>query len=720
MLGRDALERRCDPLDERGRGDGSGQAVEPDQPAGELLPVGHRGRVQQRAVVAVLHRPVLADGALDQPGRVRLDEDGRLLVALAQLPLGAVAVGARVELRRHAEVALAAGREAHVAAHAVEAEGADVVAVWVAADDIPLAAHEVEAVGIDRTRGLLVGGDRPVAEDHGALLRDGRLELLQTNRDLRREATAQQAHRHFRGGVVGGVRAAEREVLEGEAQRLGVGELAVEQMHRGRERGELGIRQVEAGQEVVLLQERIQLLAGEVVALRLQWHAESEQLAAIGIEAARECLVRHFRVALDGLLDVASGGGAPLRHQVRHERELTYEFVGVGCHGSQESMRGPGAQRLPGRRKFGRYRSCDAATARGAPRGALYDAVMAFRRLRHARAAISLCIVTGLLPGAVAAGAATPALAPDPAWWAPNARLLVQGALPSRPVAARFGTGLTGWTLLGPGAVSVRAGGPGGHYAALRDNTTLETPPLTIARTQQVVLISARAPVGAPLVHVTALDAAGAAHPLGDLRPTASWDTFAFNSAGLGGQTVRLVLDPVMGRTDALDLARVGESEQVATGMTLVRGAARRAAGLPAGALLTAGAGPFELRTGLFRMASDAATASVWIRGIAGLRPTVTLAAGKRTLGTAIAGKAWRAVRVPVVALRGQRVALSVASGNAAGLQLAYVGTVQRAPALRVRRFLPAKPDAPAGAPIGVVVTGSRALAGGRVTLERS
>ena len=170
---------------------------------------------------------------------------------------------------------------------------------------------------------------------------------------------------------------------------------------------------------------------------------------------------------------------------------------------------------------------------------------MAFRRLRHARAAISLCIVTGLLPGAVAAGAATPALAPDPTWWAPNARLLVQGALPSRPVAARFGTGLTGWTLLGPGAVSVRAGGPGGHYAALRDNTTLETPPLTIARTQQVVLISARAPVGAPLVHVTALDAAGAAHPLGDLRPTASWDTFAFNSAGLGGQTVRLMLDQI-------------------------------------------------------------------------------------------------------------------------------------------------------------------------------
>ena len=51
-------------------------------------------------------------------------------------------------------------------------------------------------------------------------------------------------------------------------------------------------------------------------------------------------------------------------------------------------------------------------------------------------------------------------------------------------------------------------------------------------------------------------------------------------------------------------------------------------------------------------------------------------------------------MRVPVAALRGRRVALSVASDDATGLQLAYVGTVQRAPALRVRRFVPAEPEA--------------------------
>ena len=82
------------------------------------------------------------------------------------------------------------------------------------------------------------------------------------------------------------------------------------------------------------------------------------------------------------------------------------------------------------------------------------------------------------------------------------------------------------------------------------------------------------------------------------LRPPASWDTFAFNAAGLAGQTVRLVLDPVMGRQDAVDLARVGESEQVAAGMRLVRGAARRAVGLPAGALLTASAGTLRAAHG--------------------------------------------------------------------------------------------------------------------------
>jgi hypothetical protein len=343
---------------------------------------------------------------------------------------------------------------------------------------------------------------------------------------------------------------------------------------------------------------------------------------------------------------------------------------------------------------------------------------MAPRRRTFLHAAVLACAAAALPPAASARAGAAPT-APDPAWWAPRARLLTLTVQPSRPPAARFASGLAGWTLTGSGAVTIHDGGPGGRYAALRDNTTLETPPLTVGAAQQVLLVAARAPVGAPLVHVSVVLADGAVRPLGDLRPTASWDTFAFNAAGLTGQSVRLVLDPVMGRLDAVDLARVGESEQVAAGMQLVRGAARRAVGLPAGALLTAGAGPFELRTELFRVASDAVTVSVWIRGIAGLRPSIELTAGGRLLGGAVAGKVWRAVRVPVSALRGHRVALTVTSRDANGLQLAFVGTVQRAPALRVLRFVPAAPDAKPGSPIGVVVTGSRALVGVQVALEQ-
>ena len=193
--------------------------------------------------------------------------------------------------------------------------------------------------------GLLVGGDRPVAEDDRALLRDRRLELLQPHRDLGREAAAEQAHGDLGRGVVGRVGAAEREVLERQPQRLGVCELPVEQVHGRRERRELGVVEVERRQEVVLLQQRVELLAREVVALRLERHAEGEQLAAVGVETAREGLVGHLGVALDSLFHVARRGRAPLGHQVRDERELAHELVGVRCHRRQESMRGTGTPR---------------------------------------------------------------------------------------------------------------------------------------------------------------------------------------------------------------------------------------------------------------------------------------------------------------------------------------------------------------------------------------
>jgi len=107
---------------------------------------------------------------------------------------------------------------------------------------------------------------------------------------------------------------------------------------------------------------------------------------------------------------------------------------------------------------------------------------------------------------------------------------------------------------------------------------------------------------------------------------------------------------------------------------------------------------------------------SVWIRGLGGLRPVIELSAGSRSLGTAVAGRLWRPVRVPVAALRGRSVTLTIASSDGDGLQLAYIGTVQRSPGLRVRRFVPAKKP---GRPVGVVVTGSRVLIGVGIALEQ-
>ena len=67
---------------------------------------------------------------------------------------------------------------------------------------------------------------------------------------------------------------AEREVLEREAERLGVGELPLQVVQGRLERGELVVVELEALEEVVLGAQRVELLAGELVPLRLERDAE--------------------------------------------------------------------------------------------------------------------------------------------------------------------------------------------------------------------------------------------------------------------------------------------------------------------------------------------------------------------------------------------------------------------------------------------------------------
>src|SRR5207248_3402036 len=111
------------------------------------------------------------------------------------------------------------------------------------------------------------------------LLGDRRLELAQPPGQLGRVVGV--AYLDSLGDVgrrVSEAGPSEREVLQSQAERLGVRELALQKVEARLERGQLVVRELELGQEVVLRPERVQLFAGELVALRLERDAEGEQL----------------------------------------------------------------------------------------------------------------------------------------------------------------------------------------------------------------------------------------------------------------------------------------------------------------------------------------------------------------------------------------------------------------------------------------------------------
>src|SRR5438270_575968 len=88
--------------------------------------------------------------------------------------------------------------------------------------------------------------------------------------------------RKSRSRRVGEAGASEGEILEREAERLRVRELPLEEVEGGLERGELLVRELELREEVLLGAEGVQLLARELVALRLERHAEREEFRAVG------------------------------------------------------------------------------------------------------------------------------------------------------------------------------------------------------------------------------------------------------------------------------------------------------------------------------------------------------------------------------------------------------------------------------------------------------
>ena len=238
-------------------------AVLAEHPAGERLDRGVLGLED-----AVDERSGLVQCPMHPPGGVAVHLDLRGPGDGPVLPVLADAVGVDVEVLRQAEVALAAGGEADVAADARDAERADVVVVEIVADDVPGASIAAQGVGIQRPLARLVAPRRPVAELDRPLLRDRRLELREPAGHLGRVVGI--AHLDARGGLRRRVvepGAAESEVLQRQPQRLRVGERPLEHVERRLQRRQLVVVELELVEEVVLGAERVQLLAGELVAL---------------------------------------------------------------------------------------------------------------------------------------------------------------------------------------------------------------------------------------------------------------------------------------------------------------------------------------------------------------------------------------------------------------------------------------------------------------------
>ena len=131
-------------------------------------------------------------------------------------------------------------------------------------------------------------------------------------------------------------RPAPRDLLEREPQRLGVGELAVEQRQRELQRRELLVGERDRREVEVLRPQRVVLLLGDAVERLVDGELDPErvELGAVGVEAPGEGVLVHPAVALDVPADLEGRHGPALRHEVRDQGELADELLGVLRHSS--------------------------------------------------------------------------------------------------------------------------------------------------------------------------------------------------------------------------------------------------------------------------------------------------------------------------------------------------------------------------------------------------
>ncbi len=230
---------------------------------------------------------------------------------------------------------LGLGRIGDLPADPREPEHTHVVALVRVADQVELPVPEYEVVGVDPAVGDLVALHRVVAELDRLAAGDRGLDLGQPLRHLPAPAGLGELDVDRRGApLLQGARASPRDLLERQAQRLGVGELAVEQPERRAQGGQLPVGELDRAQVVVLGGKGVELGLEEPLGrlLDLQGDPQALELGTIGVEAPREGVVVHRAVALDLALDLECRDRAPVGHQERDQRQLPDQLLGVLGH----------------------------------------------------------------------------------------------------------------------------------------------------------------------------------------------------------------------------------------------------------------------------------------------------------------------------------------------------------------------------------------------------
>ncbi|MDX6554864.1 MAG: hypothetical protein QOD86_1059 [Miltoncostaeaceae bacterium] len=285
---------------------------------------------------------------------------------------------------------------------------------------------------------------------------------------------------------------------------------------------------------------------------------------------------------------------------------------------------------------------------------------------------------------AVAIGAAAPAGAAPAVSGPPNALLNEAPAtLAPGPSNGAFAAGLEGWTALGREDPPL-VGTARGPAARLLRNTTLISPPFAVPAGAQALAVTARAPgVGAALEVRARPVEGGADVPLGALEPGNPFRTFQVGLPGLAGRTVRIVLDPVEALGRAIDVAAVGPVTAPLPGWDVLQGVPQPARRGRRQALVVR-EDPLELASPRFARGAGARFLLVAVRGSGRVR----LDAGARRV-TAVAGGAWRDVRVPLPRRASSARLGILASPDGGTLELRDLGLVVRATGeagLRARR----------------------------------